>query len=1151
MEARIEDKYGRENGVVFLTGIEAIVRLLIDKQRRDSALLGDINQTFLSGYEGSPLGGLDLKVAECMHLLNERGRTVHQFGINEKTAASAMLGTQYAPSGDVDAFWYGKAHGAMWIPDEVWLANLAGSGRRGSMVLLCGEDHRSKSSVSPGTSDWVLRSSLVPIFYPSSIAEILSLGMHAVLLSRYLGLVTALKLVTPICDGASTVDVGRAATAPSLPDEAYRKAFSPIVMALGALPMQRELVERKLPLAEQYVRLNGINRIHDGDAGIDVGIIATGKSYTDVRQALKIMDVRLPVLQLAVSFPLDRKTVREFAASGLKTVIVVEEPGPFVEDGVKAALWGTGVEEVFGKWDEDGRPFIPAHGEVEPEELVRLLWPRLRSRAGGDGGKVERLERILERSYPDVPSVAPMLCGGCPYNSFRDLDEKPGGAIGCSSIRAMEAYDLGVLYIPTMGAGGSIYSGTAPFNANRHIYQYLGDGSYFHSGRGAVQSCVQAEVNITFLLLFNGAVALTGGQQPAGARSVEDVAQELLSLGVKEVGIVSEDTARYASRSQGDGVRVYGLERHAEALQHHKTLSGTTALILDKECATEIGRRRRREGLKTERFVLIHDEICEGCGDCYGKSEGCAALFNTDTEFGPKTQIRQTNCVQDELCLDGECPSFLTVKTSRGVGLRRRRPECPSELPEPREKASADGSYTIFAVGRGGTGVVTISHLLAHAAMADGLHVYLSNSTGLAQKGGPVEAPMVLSRRLQPAFNRLIPGAADLYLGFDLLRAAEPENLKFAAADRTVAAVSTARLPTASMNRDPERSFPDPDRLADLIDECSSKTDNLYLDTYWLAEQLFGDTLYANILLLGAAYQAGLIPVKPESIESALRLNGKAVETNIQAFRWGRLAVADATALERQVGAPRPDGEEAVAANRQRLESKPEQLALHDELLRSLSIDTEGRRQLSVRIAELCDYQSTAYAREYGEFVLDVWRAERGFPDRGWKLTRAVIVCLYKLMAYKDEYEIARLATGHSASARIRQLFDGPVRVYYNLDPPSLRWLGIGKIELGPWFRGIMTCLRCFRGLRGTWADPFGRTSCRRLERELVGWYRQVITEAIVGLDQNTYGVVVNIAESPDGIRGYEEVKVRSASQVRQKVEEQLGQLRSSAVVRI
>jgi indolepyruvate ferredoxin oxidoreductase len=1137
-----EEKFQTQNGPVFLTGVEAIVRLLLEKQKRDAEQFGDVNETFVSGYEGSPLGGLDLKVVESLEMLNQAGRTVHQFGVNEKTAASAMLGTQYATGSNVDAFWYGKAHGTMWIPDEIWLANLAGSSQRGSMVLLCGEDHRSKSSVSPGTSDWVLRSSLVPTFYPSSVEEIISLGMHAILLSRYLGVVTALKLVTPICDGASTVNASAARFGVQLPDETYRKAFSPIVMALGALPMQRELVERKIPLAEQYVRLNGINRIHDADAGGEIGIVASGKSYVDVRLALQIMNVRLPILQLSVTYPLDGETIRQFAAGGLKRVIVVEEPGPFVEDGVKAALWDTQVEEVLGQVDEGGNPFIPSHGEIEPEDLVRLLWPRLKALASG-AHTVERLEHIVTRSYPDVPSVVPMSCGGCPYNLFRDLKgEKPGGAIGCSSIRAMEAYDMGVLYIPTMGAGGSIYSGTAPFNDNKHIFQYLGDGSYFHSGRGAIQSCVQADVNITFLLLFNGAVALTGGQRPGGQRSIPEVAQELLGLGVKEVGIVTE-SPQAVGRS-GNDVRIYRLDRHPQALERHKELRGTSVIILDKECATEKGRRRRRLGISPEEYILIDEEMCEGCGDCYRKSEGCAALYSEETEFGPKTRIRQTSCVQDSLCVEGECPSFVSVRPSKKGGLLQRMPEGIDSLPEPPPRTMTD-PYTIFSVGRGGTGVVTISHVLAYAAMADGFFVYLSNNTGLAQKGGPVEAPIVLSKEHQPAFNRLTPGATDLYLGFDLLRAAEPQNLKFAAADRSVAVVSTTRLPTASMNRNPDRAFPDPTALSELIDDCSSKSENVYLDTYWLAEQLFADAIYANVILVGAAYQVGLIPLKASSIEEALRLNGRAVESNIRAFRWGRLAVADPTQLERRIGTKVPDAETVISANRSRLAGKAPQLALHEEALEALSVGDEARRQLSVRIVELCEYQGIDYAREYVEFIRQVNQAEIKLGgDHASRLSQAVIVNLYKLMAYKDEYEIARLATKPSSLDKIRSQFDGAVSVSHHLHPPSLRRFGVGKIQLGPWFQVVFGTLKRLRWLRGTWADPFGRTRCRRLERELIAWYRSIVSESLSRLDLDTYGLVTRIAESPDGIRGYEDVKVESAARTRAQVEDLLQELR-------
>ena len=1137
----IQDKYLQEEGSVFLTGTEAIVRLLVDKQRRDRET-GHVNQTYISGYEGSPLGGLDLKVVEQLELLNRLGRTVHQFGINEKTAASAMLGTQYAPKGDVDAFWYGKAHGTMWIPDEAWLANLAGTGRRGAMVLLSGEDHRSKSSVSPGAADWALRSSMVPTFYPAGVEDVLRLGIHAIALSRFAGVVTALKMVTPVCDGASTVSADAAREPIVLPETSYHKRFNTIVMATRALPMQQELVEIKLPLVTEYIRLNHLNRIVDGDVGGEVGIIATGKSFTDVRQALGYLGLRVPILHLAIIYPLDEEIVREFAR-GLRCIYVVEEPGPFAEDGIKAALWNSGVEGIYGHYDEEGKHLFPAHGEVDPEVIARLLWPRLRERANGVGGNeaMERLEAILSRSYPQVPGVTPQSCGGCPYNSFRDLKEKPGGAIGCSSIRAIEAYDNGVLYIPTMGAGGSIYSGTAVFNGNRHIFQYLGDGSYFHSGRGAVQSCVQGEVNITFLLLFNGSVALTGGQPPGGQRPVAEVARELLALGVKYVGIVSEEPARYRLL-RTPGVKVYGMERHADVLERFKGLEGTTAIILDKECATEKGRRQRRQGLKPEKYILINEKICEGCGDCYRESEGCAALYNVETEFGPKTQVRQANCTQDELCVDGECPSFVTVTPIRGAGLRRRQPEALGDLPEPQKKPIGE-AYTIFAMGRGGTGVVTISHLLAYAAMIEGKYVYLSNNTGLAQKGGPVEAPIVLSEREQPVFNRLFPGKTDLYLGFDLLRAAEPQNLQYASSERSVALVSMTRVPTARMNRHQEETFPAADALKDLINSCTSESENVYLDTYWLTEKLFADILYANMLLLGAAYQAGTIPLEAASIEAAINLNGKAVENNVQAFRWGRLAVAEPERVERLLGQRGVSAEEVIAGNRQCLKDQPAHLALHDEALDVVPVDGEVRRQLSVRVTELCAYQDEVYARTYVDFVRKVWEADQRFPDHGQRLTQAVVFHLYKLMAYKDEYEVARLATRPEAEAQVRELFDGEVKVSYRLHPPTLRGLGLGKLSLGGWFRPMLRMLAHLKGLRGTAFDLFGRTSCRRLERALIGWYRESMESVLARVDEESYEIAVRIATAPDRIRGYEEVKEQAASQVQREVEGLLNQL--------
>ena len=1133
VEFCIEDKYLQREGTVFLTGMEAIVRLVLEKQRQD-AECGAVNQTYFSGYEGSPLGGLDLKIVEQLGVLNELGRTLHQFGINEKTAASAMLGTQFAASGDIDAFWYGKAHGTMWVPDEVWLANLSGAGARGSMVLLTGEDHRSKSSVSPGASDGILRSCLVPTFYPSSVAEIIELGLHAVALSRHTGVVTALKLVTPVCDGAGTIDLASVRPDIVLPARRYEKDFNRIVMATRALPMQRQLVEQRLPLVEEYVRANDINRIVDAQIGGAVGIIATGKSFVDVQQALAYLQVRVPILHLRMAYPLDAEIVRQFA-QGLKRIYLVEEPGPFVEDGIKAALWGTGVEAVYGQWDEEGKPFVPAYGEVDPEVLARLLGPRL----GAEGRRLEELAAQTGRSYPKVPSVMPMSCGGCPYNSFRALKEKPGGAIGCSSIRAIPAYDNGVLYIPTMGAGGSIYSGWAPFNDNKHIFQYLGDGSYFHSGRGAIQSCVQGDVNITFLLLFNGVVALTGGQDPGGGRQVPEVIQELLGLGVGRVGIVCQDPARYRALA-GARVELFDLQQHGAALDRFKLVAGTTVLILDKECATEKGRRRRREGLKPAEYVLINEELCEGCGDCYHKSEGCAALYRVDTEFGDKTQVRQANCAQDELCIDGECPSFVVVKPAVGVALRRRRPEPLHDLPDP-TPCLLDGYYTVFAVGRGGTGVVTLSHLLAYAAMMEGKYVYLSNNTGLAQKGGPVEAPIVISDVEQPIFNRLFPGQVDLYLGFDILRAAEPANLQYLAPERSAAVISTAEVPTAEINRKPrENYFPPLDSLQALIDTHVRKGHNLYLDTYWLAEMLFADILYANMLLLGAAYQAGAIPLAAESIETAIELNGKAIENNIQAFRWGRLAVADPARVEAALGG-KVDDEQFIDDIEQQLQGSAGGQLL--QRVRSWSLPLQATRQLVVRSAELCAYQDPSYAKNYVDFVEKVMRAERALDGDRSALTQAVVVGLYKLMAYKDEYEVARLATKGDYTARVRALFDGDIEMSYRLQPPTLRWLFKRKVAVGGWFYYVLLVLKQGKKLRGSGWDPFALTAARRLERALVTWYCAGIETALEHMGEGNYQQVLELAQLPEEIRGYEDIKEKSAREQQQKAQQLLAEI--------
>jgi indolepyruvate ferredoxin oxidoreductase len=1119
----LRDRFTRENGTVFLTGIQALVRLILDKQRADAAI-GHVNQSFITGYEGSPLGGFDIAIAQQIDLLNQLGRTVHQPGVNEKAAASAILGSQYADTADVDAFWYGKAHGAMWVPDEVWLANLAGSAGSGALVLLCGEDHNSKSSVTPGNSDWVLRSSYVPIFYPSSVAEILTLGMHAIALSRQTGLVTALKLTTPICDGAATIALEGGRSWPRQ-KVTYRKQFNPLVMATGALPMQRELLERKVPLAAEYVRLNQLNHIVDGDAGGDVGIVATGKSGVDLACALEAMDLQIPVLQINVTFPLDKNIVARFARD-LRCVYVIEEAGDFVEDGIRAALWKTGVKEVYGKTDEHGAPLIPAYAELTPDVLIRALEPRLKGIPPGLSRR-RTLDEIDSRTYPPVPTVSPMSCGGCPYNTFRDLSEKPGGAIGCSSIRAVEAYDSGVLYIPTMGAGGAIYSGWSQFNGNKHIFQYLGDGSYFHSGRGAIQSCVDAGTNITFLLLFNGAVALTGGQRPAGQRSTREVVSELLGMGVEKIGIVSEDPSAHKLEPD-DRLELYSTAHHAEALNSFEGLPGTTALILDKECATERNRRARRTGTTPTEYIMINEAICEACGDCFKKSEGCAALYQVSTDAGPKTQVRTSQCTVDSLCVEGDCPAFVSMIPAAGTTLRRRARGLIEPPPEP-VVPEPERSFSIYATGRGGTGVVTISHILAFAAMMEGKFVYLSNNTGLAQKGGPVEAPIQISSEKQIIFHHLLPGAADLYLGFDLIRAAEPGNLRYATANQSVGVVSTSVLPTAEQNRHPDGSMPDAEFLRGTIEQYTRSHENFYLDTYSASEILFADSIFANMILLGAAFQIGSVPVSSDSIEKAIRLNDRTVEHNLCAFRWGRISVADPERLirlsEEEDLSPvtiRYGGVEYPSAATV-TEAPPSPNGLGDEELAA---------EVGLYMTKLSTYQDASYASGYLRFVEDVRGKEQKTGTAATRFTRTVAYQLYRLMTYKDEYEVARLATRPEFERRIHGLFEGRSRIQYHLQPPTLRWLFKKKIRCGWGTRPVLRLLARMKWLRGSRCDPFRFTKSRRQERELVDWYRELITALTENLDASNYDRAVEIAAAADRIRGFETVKQKAAETV-------------------
>ncbi|MEU6037861.1 indolepyruvate ferredoxin oxidoreductase family protein [Actinomadura sp. NPDC047616] len=1120
----LEDRYLREDGEVYLTGVQALVRVLFDRVRHDRRSGGKTTSVFVSGYEGSPLGGYDLELARRGRLLDEY-RVVHRPGLNEELAATSVMGSQLAAglglrTDGVTGFWYGKAPGLDRATDALRHANMAGTDPNGGAVALVGDDPNAKSSTIPSASELALADLSIPVLFPADPQDIVDFGLHAVELSRASGLWSALKVVANVADAAATVTVDGAWTPPAMPGDAYRHRPSGRLLGQDLARMERGLYTVRLPLALEYIRASGLNRIvHRGDRD-RIGIVTAGKAYLDVRQALRILGLDdadlarhgIRLLKLGAIHPLEPRIVREFAA-GLDEIVVVEEKRAFLEPAVKEVLYGhRDAPDVHGK------DLFSALGELDPDLIAKGLRGRLARHADLAPAPPDKRERIA------LPLLArtPYFCSGCPHNSSTRTPEGTivGAGIGCHTMALfMDPETVGdVVGLTQMGGEGTQWIGMAPFVDASHFVQNIGDGTFTHSGSLAVRAAVAAGVNITYKLLYNSAVAMTGGQDAVGALPVHKVAELLLLEGAAKVVITSDEPRRLRRAGRVKGVEVRHRSELRRTQEELAAIPGVTVLIHEQECAAEKRRKRRRgKAPAPAEKVFINERVCEGCGDCGGKSN-CLSVQPVATEFGRKTAIHQSSCNLDYSCLDGDCPSFLTVVPG-GRRPRRTFAELSADaVPEP---GRAGGDFTVRITGIGGTGVVTVAQILATAAFLDGRHVRTLDQTGLAQKGGAVVSDVKVTAAPVEQAAKLAAGECDLYLACDALVGADPAYLGAADPSRTTAVVSTTEVPTGRMIVDPSVSFPDASRIRSSLDAATARA--YYLDARGLAEALFDDDQFANILQLGAAYQTGALGVTAASIERAIELNGTAVAANVQAFRRGRQAVADPDGLRRELEPEAPREEPASAPEvRSLVAAEP---------------GTELARILDVRVPDLVEYQNAAYAAEYARFVEHV----RG---RAPHAAEAVARNLYKLMAYKDEYEVARLSLDPRLRAEIAERFGDGSRVAYRLHPPILRALGYKrKIAFGPWFGGVFRTLRAMRGLRGTPLDPFGHTRVRRTERALVAEYRRAIERALdIAPD---HPLLAELAELPDLVRGYEEIKLGNVARYRARQAELLAAIES------
>ncbi|MCL4674999.1 MAG: indolepyruvate ferredoxin oxidoreductase family protein, partial [Pararhodobacter sp.] len=1099
------------------------------------------------GYPGSPLGGIDFEIVRQNRIF--KGHDIeHIQGLNEELAATAVFGTQLLhevpdPKFDgVFGMWFGKAPGVDRAADAFHHANFHGIAKNGGVLLVAGDDPHARSTMLPSDSNVLLSSFYMPVLYPGNIQEILDFGMHGIELSRSCGLWTSLKMVADVAESIGTAQVGGDRYNPVIPQMEYDgRPFEPKfhgnVFAQGMIEVEREIYYARLEKAKLYARLNGINAQVTHPARARIGIMAAGKNYFDLREALEAMGLDTPrleelgirIFKIGLIYPFDKVAAREFA-QGLEEIIVVEDKRPFLEAFLKEALYGMAdAPVVIGKNDEKGNLFLTACGEVSAEILMSALTLRL----GRHFPELRVNTPAVETSPDTTPlpiSRMPYFCSGCPHNRSLKVPEGAvvGAGIGCHIMTLWMAPAFGPSIDYTqMGGEGAQWVGLSRFSGTRHYYQNLGDGTYAHSGSLAIRFAIASGANITYKLLVNSVVAMTGGQDVMGGKSVKALVAELAAEGVKRIIVTTDEPERYRKITLDSIATVRHRDDILAAENTLAAIKGVTVLINDQQCAAEKRRLRKRDKLAFKPAVpVINERVCEGCGDCGAKSN-CLSVEPVETEFGRKTRINQTSCNQDFSCMLGDCPSFLTVQAAPATAAsapkpKRALPQPDSRIPEPVLVVPTD-RFSVFMTGIGGTGVVTVSQILATAATIAGRDVRGMDQTGSSQKAGPVASHLHVETTKREGATRVLAGTTDLFLAFDMLGASEAHNLRMASPDRTVLIASTTQSPTGETISNKAKKYPEATLLRRRLEKITRADASRYFDARDVANGLFGSETGANLLLVGAAYQSGALPIPAEAIEQAIRLNGVAVDMNIAAFRWGRMSVHAPEKLAAAM--PKP-----VAA------AKPTPLSPEAEAIVAQALEGSTSEPLAAlvrrRVPELIAFQNAAYARDYAAFVGRVIAAEA--PTGKSDLAEAVARNLYKLMAYKDEYEVARLMTAPEMRAELEAEFGPGVKVSWNLHPTFLRSLGVkNKVALGPWFAPAMRLLAKMKPLRGGFLDILGRTQVRRIERELIVQYRRLIEAALPRLGAETHAAITTLAALPDMVRGYEEIKLASVETFR------------------
>ncbi len=1141
----LDDKYTLRKGHAFMTGIQSLVRLPMVQRELD--LKGGLNTAgYISGYRGSPLGGYDQQLEQNTKLLDEF-HVKFQPGVNEDLAATALWGTQQSGLGGegkydgVFGIWYGKGPGVDRSGDVLRHANYAGTSKFGGVLALMGDDHTAESSTVCNQSEFAMVDALIPVLNPSGVQEVFDFGIYGWALSRFSGCWVGLKCLHDTVEATASIDVDVERLKVVIPDD-YNFPEDGLNIRFPDTPhaQDQRMHEYKMDAVRAFCRANKLDRTIWQGGRAKIGVVTVGKSYLDTRLAFEELGIdeteaeRLGVrlYKVAMPWPLELEGILEFA-EGLDLIIVVEEKRALIEPQIKEMLYDASQRpQVIGKLDETGEALFRTAGALDPNHIAATIGRRILNFRGDADLKnhLHEMESRLDSSLLPQESMVrlPYFCSGCPHNTSTVVPEGSIAMAGIGCHYMVQWMDRNTLGFTHMGAEGANWVGQSPFSTRKHIFQNIGDGTYFHSGIMAIRAAVSSGINITYKILYNDAVAMTGGQGFDGPMSVQSIIQQMFAEGAKQVTVVSDDPDKF-TQSSGipPNVKVYDRKELDFVQREMREIEGVTVLIYEQVCAAE-KRRRRKRGMIPDppRRIFINDDVCEGCGDC-GVKSNCVSVLPLETQFGRKRVIDQSACNKDYSCVNGLCPSFVSVV---GGKMRKNSPSVNtngtwSSLPDP-VLPQINGTYNIVLTGVGGTGLVTIGALLGMAAHIENRGVGILDMIGLAQKGGAVLSHLRIGNSPDDIHSpRIASQGADLVIGGDLVVTGGQKTLSVIKSGHTKLVVNSYELITGDFTKNADMLFPSL-KIKQSIQQFAGSDHTEFLDASRLATALIGDTIATNIFMLGFAYQRGLIPLEQSSIEKAMEINGLSVEGNKLAFLWGRRTAHDGKRVSELTS--------SIVAGFG-LKDPPEGL---DELIQH-------------RADVLRDYQNKSYVQRYLHLVERVRTLEIDRVPGSTEFTEAVASYYFKLLAYKDEYEVARLYTNGDFMQKIKGRFEGDYKLKLHLAPPlfSSRDAHSGepvKTAYGAWILSAMNLLARFKFLRGTAFDPFGKTAERKMERRLIEEYEQTIEELLRGLSKKNHALAVEIARIPEQIRGYDLVKQKHVESAKSQKNELLNEFRSN-----